>query len=270
MEPSSKQNLPAIRNEPVWKQLYQDKMEDKMESCQDSPAPKLSPKLAPLEDISKPATPEEKDASSDEPIQETVEPTAVFPASSTILENRSALGNILAPVSRDEPVIKEIRASPQPTTHTPRAIPQGKATRHDVSASDAKLTEAIKAALVGARISENDDRRLHKSLDKNGLLHANNTAGHSWLDPVKASATSNGDINHADSSSLQEDSKDSQAQKKAIEVLKTLHDLGYIIQRDTSLSPKPQNPGSAASCKSENVVTCQKCGKFKGRPCELK
>jgi len=253
-------------NEPGWKQFYP----DRMEACQDSPAPKLSPKLAPLEDISKPATPE-KDASSDAPIQETVEPTAVFPASSAILENRSALGNILAPVSRSEPVIKEIRASPQPTTHTPRTIPQGKATRHDVSASDAKLTEAIKSALVGTRIPlENDNSNLHKPLDKSGSLHAKTTSGHSWPDPPKASTISNGNINPAGSSLLQEDSKDLQAQKKAIEVLKTLHDLGYIIQRDTNHSPKPQNPGSAASCKSENVVTCQKCGKFKGRPCELK
>jgi len=53
-------------------------------------------------------------------------------------------------------------------------------------------------------------------------------------------------------------------------VLKVLRDLGYIVQKDPSHSPKIQNPGSIASNKSENQVTCQTCKKFKGRPCELK
>jgi len=63
---------------------------------------------------------------------------------------------------------------------------------------------------------------------------------------------------------------ESEVQEKAAKLIKTLQELGYNIYKDSPRSPKPLNPGSKASNKSENLSICQTCGKFKGRPCELK
>lgn len=63
--------------------------------------------------------------------------------------------------------------------------------------------------------------------------------------------------------------RDDDAQKKALEVLKVIRELGYIVQKDSSRSG-PTNLESAASNRKENQVTCHICKKFTGRPCELK
>jgi hypothetical protein len=63
--------------------------------------------------------------------------------------------------------------------------------------------------------------------------------------------------------------QDDDSQKKALEVLKVIRDLGYMVQKDPSHSRHASLP-SVASNRTENTVTCQVCKKFTGRPCELK
>lgn len=267
MEPTSYHAQNSVRTtEHNWKQMYP----ETMGSFQDP----LAPKATLLEDQNKSVSPQQKDSSSDEQALETVEPLEIFPSHPQAHKNPSALGHILAtPVSRIS-ATKENRASPPPVTQTSKISLQGKATRHDVSASEtAKITEVIKTALVGAQVSGDADDRSPQHSTRNGLPDSRPQSGSSWPSGSNGATTlpiGNGHINLVGSPAVPDDSRDSDAQKKAIEVIKTLHDLGYIIHKDPTHSPKPQNPGSAASSKSENLVTCQKCGKFKGRPCELK
>jgi hypothetical protein len=63
--------------------------------------------------------------------------------------------------------------------------------------------------------------------------------------------------------------RDSEAQKKAVEVLKVIRELGYIVKKDSNDSGSG-NLGSAGSYTPEEQVTCQVCKKFTGRRCELK
>jgi hypothetical protein len=65
--------------------------------------------------------------------------------------------------------------------------------------------------------------------------------------------------------------QDDDSEKKALEVLKVIRKLGYmvILQKDSSHSPHA-NLESATSNSTETAVTCQVCKKFTGRPSELK
>jgi len=159
---------------------------------------------------------------------------------------------------------KDICAVPQITTIKPRS--EGKAIRKQSTASDAKLTEVIKNALVGAKqLPDINDRNLHHDVDRNGVPARVSSPNSQWsAEPISAASSIH--ITSALPPSLKED--DEELEAKAKDVLKSLRDSGYTIQE-----PSPQkrlNQGSAASNKSEHLVICPSCSKFKGRPCELK
>ena len=262
--------LPKATNmQPNWKPIYPEVIEPAHEL--------LAPKESTLEEHSAASTPDSNAPTSDVRPQETVQPQDVFRPLAEIRSNPSSLGSILlAPVGASKSALTAAdRATPQPTVRTSKISHQGKATRqNDASASEAKITEAIVTALAGAESPEEcKDRSLHQDLDRMNLPHARSSSGGLWstgANPAMSSTgKTNGHINPTSSPAVQEDSK-SLHEKKAREVLKTLYDLGYIVQKDPGHSPKPQNPGSAASNKSENIVTCPTCKRFKGRPCELK
>lgn len=225
----------------------------------------LDPKLSvPREDTNKDTQPEKKDTSSDSP-PETVQPVQVFAAQPEILERRLALVNILAPVSLNAPDLKlKDSCLPPQTTTKPRS--EGKAIRQEVSTSDAKLTEVIKTALVGAKPpTAINDCIPNRNMKPNGVPDGTSSPNSSWS-PEPNTEVSHAHVDTAGPPFLKEDDKELEA--KAMDVLKSLRNLGYIIQEPSP--PKPLNPGSAASNKSENLVICQSCFKFKGRPCELK
>ena len=159
---------------------------------------------------------------------------------------------LLAPVGSAESASQipdEVTALP--ALHPPKISAQAQAAKlKDESASDDKITDAIVAALAGAGVAE---------MGKNCSLFPG----------LEARIVSHGQSSPGSSVAGQDDARFSQ-QKQAREVLKTLQQLGYTLQKDPSHSPKTQNPGSAASNKSDNLVTCQTCKRFTGRPCELK
>ncbi|KAH8596292.1 hypothetical protein B0O99DRAFT_651526 [Bisporella sp. PMI_857] len=232
----------------------------------------LDPKLSPsMESHTKDVLPEQKDSSSGASPR-TVQPLEVFSARGKILNHRSTLDDILAPVSLSVPesAVKNTCPTPQPSPQISKSKIQGKATRQNVSASDAKLTEVIKTALVGSKSTpESDEHHLHHILECNSSSSGKSLPEESWSTEQKPVllCTSEAHINQADSPPLPDNDKDLEA--KAIEVLKTLRNSGYIIQ-ESSRPSKQLNPGSAASSKSENLVLCDVCSKFRGRPCELK
>lgn len=241
----------------------------------------LAPKAPMLEEHNQVSTPDSNASASTIQPQETVQPQDVFRSLQGTVDTRnnpSSLGSILlAPVGANESAIKNTdRATPQPAVHTSKVSAQGKATKlKDESASDATITEAIITALAGAEDQENskDCSLHHQDLEGRNMPHGQSSSGGLWATgphPAKSSTEkSNAHVHNNNSPAAQEDAKLLQ-QKKAREVLKTLHELGYIVQKDPSHSPKPQNPGSAASNKSDNLVTCPTCKRFTGRPCELK
>lgn len=209
---------------------------------------------------------------------DTVQPLdIVFKAPLEDLTTRAApLSNLLGPdplaqVSPKEPSDTAVNVSESgattPPTYTSRPI--GKATKGESIASDTvKLTEAIKSALGGAKITGDQEQ----GLERNSLPSGTSPPGHTWTseqDSALSPATSDSNVKTAGSPSALDD--DENLEKKALGLLKKLQELGYTIQKDpTHAAPKPLNLGSAASLKSDNIQTCPKCRNFKGRPCEVK
>lgn len=221
---------------------------------------------------SKMATTNENSAS-EGPCQETVQPLEVFPTQGRIHENKIPLNAVLAPAGQSNPEITKTEpASPQ---SVPRGPAPGKAPRQNpVSAAEATL-DVIKTALAKANIGDaSPDRAMNQDPDRNHLPNGRMSSRDSWSAGPNSATVAlkgvNGSIKPRDAPSPEEEARDSEAQKKALEVLKIIRGLGYTVQKDPSHSPKPHNVGSAASNRSENQVICQTCKKFKGRPCELK
>jgi hypothetical protein len=73
---------------------------------------------------------------------------------------------------------------------------------------------------------------------------------------------------------LDTDKKDPiDAEQKFQEILRAMQNAGYTIKKDTKSVGSNQSidqPGSSSSAKKRDLVTCQRCSKFRGRPCELK
>jgi len=258
------ETIPNHKPEPNWKPLYP----EVIEPSQDLVAPK-GPQSVLVE--SKVAITNDNSPSGIPP-QETVQPLEVLRPQGRIHETRIALDNVLAPAGQiKSSVAKAEPASPQ---SAPRGSAPGKAPRQNqVSASDATL-QVIKTALAGANIADAPPNRgMQQDSDRNHLPNGRTSSRDSWsLGPNSATVASRGvnSLKSRDAPSPEEEARDSEAQKKALEVLKVLRELGYTVQRDPSHSPKAHNVGSAASNRSENQVTCQTCKRFKGRPCELK
>jgi hypothetical protein len=240
-----------------------------IESSQDFVAPK-----GPQPDFEAKVAPANESSESQTPQQETVQPLEVFRTQSGILENRIAVDNVLVPVGQKNSTISKVE--PASSQAVPRGSTTGKAPRQSpVSASDATILGVVKQALAGANITDGSpDRATHQDSERNHLPNGRLSSGDQWpAGPSSAMPTSNGAngrIKPTDVPSPEEAARDSEAQKKALEVLKVIRELGYIVQKDTTHTPKPHNLGSAASNRSEHQVTCQTCKRFTGRPCELK
>lgn len=208
------------------------------------------------------------------PQQDTVQPLEVFPTQSRISENRIALVNVLAPVGHSN--LSSSKAEPASSQSVPRGSALGKAPRQNsVSASDATILGVVKQALAGANITDvSPDRATHQDSARNNLPNARLSSRGPWAaGPQSAIPTAkgaSGSVKSLDAPSPEEEERDLEVQKKALEVLKLLREAGFNVQKDNTHSQKPHNQGSAASNRSENQVTCQTCKRFTGRPCELK
>lgn len=236
----------------------------------------MDPKESMLEDHGKASTPDCKAPALAVQPQETVQPQDVFQPPTETPNSPSILDSLLAPVGSTVSAVKNAgQVTPQPAVHISKPVAQGKTTRRkDESASDTTLTEAIVRALAGPTIPENTEDCSHQEgLGRGNLPHGQTSSEGSEPENLHRAMSCTGkplcNINHTSGPAGQEDSKSLQ-QKKVEEVLRTIQELGYIVQKHPSHSPKPQNPGSAASNKSDHLVTCPTCKRFKGRPCELK
>jgi hypothetical protein len=240
-----------------------------IESSQDFVAPK-----GPQPEFEVKVAAANENSDSQTPQQETVQPLEVFRTQSGILENRIAVDNVLVPVGQRNSTISKVE--PASSQAVPRGSNTGKAPRQNpVSASDATILGVVKQALAGANITDvSPDRATHQESERNHLPNGRLSSRDQWpAGPTSAMPTSNGAngrIKPTDAPTPEEAARDSEAQKKALEVLKVIRELGYIVQKDTTHTPKPHNLGSAASNRSEHQVTCQTCKRFTGRPCELK
>ncbi|KAG0645066.1 Transcriptional activator GLI3 [Hyphodiscus hymeniophilus] len=260
--------------EPNWKPIPV--YPEVFEPMHEMPAPKDSI----LEGHSNAPTLDSNASASKMQLQETVQPKDVFrtmahPISDTRNKPSSLEIVHLAPVGYTGSASKKTDlATPQPAVTPSQVNVQSKAAKlKDESASNATITEAIMTALAGAGVQENvKDCTPHHDLEQRSLPHGRTSSGGPWTIGSPPSEPSigrpNGRTNETSGSAVQEDAKSLQ-QNKVREVLKTLHDLGYIVQKDPSLQAKHPNPGSAASNKSDNTVTCKICKLFIGRPCEV-
>ncbi|TVY83104.1 hypothetical protein LSUE1_G002827 [Lachnellula suecica] len=240
-----------------------------------SPMAPMAPKVPQLDKFeAKTVPPVERSLGSEASHSSTVQPLALLRPPTGVSDHKFTLESVLAPASSTDSAI-EINDDTS-TNATSQSKPQDKATRqNDVSAADAALTEVIRTALSGACIPDLSNDHVHtQELKRNCLPNGKSTTGSSWHSGPNAAITSRGrttsHINLLDSPSPGGEIDEAHAQKTAAQLLKTLQEAGYTLRRDRSPSPKIQNLGSVASNKSENQVTCLKCRKFKGRPCELK
>jgi hypothetical protein len=262
-------NVPAKdRNlEPNWKPIS-------INPAVDEPSNEL---LAPKDPVSTAdsvaSTPDATAPASALPPQDTVQPQEIFRPLIGSSHISSPLGGTLDPTVSTKCVSKNVHPrNPQPAGHVSKVNAQGKATRlNDDSASAATITAAIIAALAEAEVQGNRGCSLEHDSERDSLPNGQSSSGGTWKSgrhQQKLFDEKPKDDINISSPSFKEESKSLQ-ERKAREVLKTLHELGYIVQKDPSHSPKPQNPGSAASNKSDHLVTCQTCKRFTGRPCEL-
>jgi hypothetical protein len=224
------------------------------------PQPDFEPKAAVTNEGSPTQTPQ----------QETVQPLEILRTQRCNLENNIVLDKILVPVGQSNSTPS--KAEPPTSQSVPRGSATGKAPRQNaVPASEATILGLVKQALAGANITDvSPDRATHQDSERS---HLPNGRLSSPAGPNSAMPTSNGAnsrIKSMHAPSTEKEARDSEAQKQALEVLKIIRGLGYIVQKDPTQITKPLNPGSAASNRSENQVTCQICQRFKGRPCELK
>jgi hypothetical protein len=262
--PTTHHNItrPSIRTD-NWKPMYPDVIES---------SPNLSdPNESPFEDLDRTATADELAPSRESPRKEAIQPEDILHVSAEGHNRRSALQNIPSKsVSTKETGSRKSDAGSYPASRNTRFGLQGKAKMHRASTSDATITKVIKTALVGGSIPDHGNGRSPLQ-DPEQSLSGRKTSSEdlSQSGPNPAVTSTGSDINPTGSPSASEYSIDFEAQRKAEEVLKSLHDSGYIVQKNPTHSTRSCNPGSVASSKSENLVTCQECGKFKGRPCEL-
>lgn len=228
-----------------------------------APQADFEPKVATSNENSPPQTPQ----------PETVQPLEVLRTQSRIPENRISLDNVLAPVGQNKPVISKAEPASSPSVQRGGAL--GKAPRQNlVLASDA-IIGVVKKALAAANITDAPHRANHQDSERNYLPSGRMSSRESWPDDPSSAASSsrgeNGSTKPMDTPTPEEEAQDSDTlNKEALEVLKIIRQQGYILQKDTTHAPKAHNLGSAASNRSENKVTCQKCQSFTGRPCELK
>jgi hypothetical protein len=223
------------------------------------------------EDLHRDSPVDEFDSTYKSSPRDTIQPSDILQLPTEIQDDRSVLQNTLSdPVS-----IKVMQSEISDTgldsaAHAARLSPRVKAEGRCASAWDA-ITEVIKGALAGDRApAQNNDPALRDNPEWSLSRHKTSPERDCQHSPDSTVSHTGPDTSPGDSPSPSESSSDAEAQRKAIEVLETLHRFGYIVQKDPNHSTKPFNPGSVASSKSENVVTCQKCQRFKGRPCELR
>lgn len=202
--------------------------------------------------------------SSDSHTRDTIQPSELLRNPNEVI-NKIPLESVLStPVGTKSALDRNLDHVSRPLVERNPLPSAGKATRHSsVSATDATITEAIRTALAEAKSSSNVGALpMGRKVLPNGKSSSADSCGSTTdkdaclLDGFNKTASSTND--------------DSLDQEKAVEVLKTLQKLGYIIQKDPKHTPRIQNTGSVASNKSDNQVTCQVCKKFRGRPCELK
>ncbi|KAM3075183.1 hypothetical protein ACMFMF_005862 [Clarireedia jacksonii] len=194
---------------------------------------------------------------------DTIQPSELLRDPTKVITKISLESVLSAPVGGDSTIVSH-------RDHVERQIVESnvlpdpsKATRHGaISTTDATLTEVIRTALADLKsVSDVSASPLGRKILPNG--RSSSTDCCVSMQDENSSATSD-QINKQTVSK-----EDTLIQDKALEVLKTLQKLGYVI-RKPSHPPRTQNSGSVASNKSENQVVCPVCKNFKGRPCELK
>ncbi|KAG9241312.1 hypothetical protein BJ878DRAFT_234617 [Calycina marina] len=197
----------------------------------------------------------------------TVKPSEVCSSQHGVPERRLDLANVLAPVSLDdsEPTpqgdqtVSQLSKKSVANSRFACKVPQ-----QEIPTSDIKLMEIIKTALIGAKPHSDelgDGQNPHAEMKS---ISTRSSSLHSWL--VDHAEPLLSQTKPATSSKIEENGAD--LDYKIRDVLNSVRISGYII-REPAL-PRLMNPGSAASIRSECLVTCQECHKFKGRPCELK
>ncbi|KAF7954293.1 hypothetical protein EAE96_005422 [Botrytis aclada] len=243
-----------------WKPVYPDLIQD-LVTPMDIPTEK--PLVA---DVNTSGTdiPGPNNPPSDPHTRDTIQPSELFRNPSEVI-NKIFLGSDVSTLVGTKTALdRDLDHVSRPSVERSPLPPASKATRHrSVSATDATITEVIRTALAEAKNPSNVGALpMGRKVLPNGKSSPADSFG-STTD--KAACLLDGF--DKSSSPTTDNSPD---QDKAVEVYKTLQKLGYIIQKDPNHTPRIQNPGSIASNKSENQVTCEVCRKFKGRPCELK
>ncbi|RDL37639.1 uncharacterized protein BP5553_05072 [Venustampulla echinocandica] len=170
--------------------------------------------------------------------------------------------SVLAPAGQANSVINAADNAKPNSSPKASSVPAKAARQNDGAISD-NLTEVIRAVLSGASIQDPHGQGTNRASLPNGRT------------PLGSSDILSGQTDHiktADSPCSETDSIESRESKQAEEIkeiIKTIRNLGYIVQKETT-QPTRQNSGSISGNRSSNIVSCNRCNKFQGRPCELK
>ncbi|CZT10077.1 uncharacterized protein RAG0_14658 [Rhynchosporium agropyri] len=213
------------------------------------------------------ASPREQSPQPEESLRTTIQPGEVLKKVPVQMPENGMTLEILLPTNNIDPALKSTTTS---TQLPPRVSVQGNLMVQTVMATDATLTEVIQKALAGAKVSDTIEPTQKQNPERSSLPNRKiSRQDSSSTGPLTPGFREQDPARVIDILSV-DNGKDLEAQRKAQEVLKHIRNLGYTVTKDPTYCPKVQNPGSAASKKSEHKVTCDKCRKFRGRPCELR
>lgn len=200
---------------------------------------------------------EEKDPQTDFQRDATIRLLDIFPTRARTPENKITLESVLAPAGQANVAMKAADNAELNLTPKPSALAKA-ARQNAMSTSDADLKEVIREVLSRASIPDPHNQGSNGTAAADGRTRLASSYFSEQTDRIKA----------AGSPCSETDSLESRELKQAEEILKTIRNLGYIVQKETT-QPAKHNSGSSSSNTSGKFVTCNRCDRFRGRPCEL-
>lgn len=142
----------------------------------------------------------------------------------------------------------------------------------DVSASDATVADAIRSIFAGANVPDlSKSSTSHQVPGRNGVPKRRRSSGGVYAtEPNPATSATGRADDHIDLGNPPTQKSEAAKTETVLEILKTLKDLGYVLQKEPTHSPKPQSPRSTATERPEKRFACSQCGVTVRRRSELK
>jgi hypothetical protein len=208
------------------------------------------------------------------PCSTTIEPLEVCQLPARDPGNRFTVASVLSPQVPPESATSISHIINSEPVSSP--ITEGNTSKQAGSfAPDEALTKALKNVLSASIAREPATKETVRSVLPNGRPAPSSSSDCNSLPAVVSKTSETDAVKDSDTPPSDAEINASEAHGKVVEeIVKTIHNFGYILQDDSrensNTNPIILNLGSLAGKKSDKQVICALCKKFRGRPCELK